>query len=85
MARQDSEKRLILQKLDFRSVKDVDNVVAKIDQLMLAGHLNNLFALINNADVLTYGEFDWLTWDHIQNQIDVNLVSTLRLTRALLP
>ena len=34
---------------------------------------------------MAYGEFDWLTWDQIQNQLEVNLVGTLRLTKAVIP
>ena len=31
------------------------------------------------------GEFDWQTWGHIQKQIDVNFVGTLRVTKFCLP
>ncbi|CAG2116354.1 unnamed protein product, partial [Medioppia subpectinata] len=31
------------------------------------------------------GEFDWLSWDQIQRQIDINLLGTMRVIKTLLP
>lgn len=79
------DNRLILRKLDITSNEDVERIVKDIEKLRQDGVIKNVVALINNAGTMTYGEFDWLTWNHIQSQIDVNLVGTLRLTRALIP
>jgi len=44
-----------------------------------------LWAVINNAGVCIYGEFDWMTQDQIEKQVNVNLLGTISLTRAVLP
>ena len=44
-----------------------------------------LYALINNAGVCVCGEFDWQTWKHIQAQVNVNILGTLRVIKAFLP
>jgi short-subunit dehydrogenase len=31
------------------------------------------------------GEFDWLSWNQIQSQIDVNLLGTMRVIKGFLP
>lgn len=77
--------RIILRKLDITSSQDIQDLTEYIDDARNKKHIKRLAALINNAGIMTYGEFDWLTWDQIQNQIDVNLVGTLRLTRAIVP
>lgn len=77
--------RIILRKLDITASQDIEDLVGFIDDTRNKGDIKKLIGLINNAGIMTYGEFDWLTWDHIQDQIDVNLVGTLRLTRAILP
>lgn len=78
-------KRLCLLELDITSERGTTTFVDKIDELLEDGRIKRIVALINNAGVLTYGEFDWLTWNHIQTQIDVNLIGTIRLTRAMVP
>ena len=44
-----------------------------------------LFALINNAGVCVCGEFDWQTWTQIEDQVNVNILGTLRVTKLFLP
>uniref|UniRef100_A0A6G1SFQ4 D-beta-hydroxybutyrate dehydrogenase, mitochondrial n=1 Tax=Aceria tosichella TaxID=561515 RepID=A0A6G1SFQ4_9ACAR len=85
LAESDSEQRLILKKLNITSDEDVMAVKESIDELKRSKRIKRVAALINNSGVMTYGEFDWLTWTHIQSQIDVNLVGTLRLTRIIVP
>jgi short-subunit dehydrogenase len=45
--------------------------------------VSELRALINNAGVLIFGEFEWQTEQHILKQIDVNLVGAMRITKSL--
>lgn len=44
-----------------------------------------LAALVNNAGVLVFGEFGWLTPRQVSLQLDVNLAGTMRVSRAFLP
>lgn len=44
-----------------------------------------LKALVNNAGVMVFGELAWQTEELIQQQIDVNLVGAIRVTKAFLP
>lgn len=47
--------------------------------------MTGLWGLVNNAGICIYGEFDWLTWDQMFNQVSVNLLGTISLTKAFLP
>lgn len=42
-------------------------------------------ALINNAGVMAFGEFEWQTLNMIESQIQVNLIGTMKLTKQFLP
>lgn len=44
-----------------------------------------LRALVNNAGVMVFGEFEWQTQELIEHQVNVNVLGTMRLTRALMP
>lgn len=44
-----------------------------------------LWGLVNNAGVCVLGEFEWLTLEQVERTINVNLLGTLRLTKACLP
>lgn len=85
LSRLDEDDRIILRELDITSRQNIEDLIEFIDDARNKGDIKRLIGLVNNAGIMTYGEFDWLTWDHIQDQIMVNLVGTLRLTRAILP
>ncbi|XP_071041979.1 D-beta-hydroxybutyrate dehydrogenase, mitochondrial-like [Parasteatoda tepidariorum] len=71
--------------------------VAKCDIYVLSpatnvwlGHDTNVLspaanALINNAGVCIFGLFEWQTWKQCETQIQVNVLGTMRLTRAFIP
>jgi len=44
-----------------------------------------LRALVNNAGVMVFGEFEWQTQALMEHQINVNLLGTMRITRELMP
>ena len=46
---------------------------------------SQLWGLINNAGVLIYGQFDWQTESQIINQVQVNLIGVMRVTKAFIP
>ncbi|XP_012266232.2 retinol dehydrogenase 7 [Athalia rosae] len=41
--------------------------------------------LVNNAGVMTFGEFEWQTEEQTRRQVDVNLLGTMRVTKDLMP
>ncbi|XP_055524474.1 D-beta-hydroxybutyrate dehydrogenase, mitochondrial [Wyeomyia smithii] len=45
----------------------------------------DLFALVNNAGVMCFGEFEWQLSEHLEQQINVNLLGTMRMTKSFLP
>ena len=47
--------------------------------------LPGLYAVINNAGICVCGEFEWQTWHQIEAQVRVNLLGTMRVTKAFLP
>ena len=56
-----------------------------IDLSLYIFSIAGLYALINNAGVCVCGEFDWQTWNHIESQVNVNILGTLRVIKAFLP
>ncbi|RWS29569.1 D-beta-hydroxybutyrate dehydrogenase-like protein, partial [Leptotrombidium deliense] len=45
---------------------------------------SGIWALINNAGICIFGEFDWCSIDQCQKQIEVNLMGTIRVTKHFL-
>lgn len=72
--------RLCVVQLD---VTDDASVAAALSKAGVDEH--GLWGLVNNAGVCIMGEFEWLTFEQIQRQVQVNLLGALRLTRACLP
>lgn len=44
-----------------------------------------LHGIVNNAGVMVFGEFEWLTERLITQQIHVNFLGTLKFTNAICP
>lgn len=44
-----------------------------------------LSAFINNCGMMIFGELEWQTNEQIEQQINVNLIGTMKMTRAMLP
>ncbi|XP_001600976.1 uncharacterized oxidoreductase YbbO [Nasonia vitripennis] len=42
-------------------------------------------ALVNNAGVMIFGEFEWQLADQVRSQLEVNVLGTMSLTKRLLP
>ena len=76
-AKFNNDYRFVLRKLDITQEKDISYLVESLAKV-------KLYASINNAGVMAYREFDWLSCEQIQSQLKVNLVGTLRLTRAII-
>ncbi|EDV90796.1 GH14332 [Drosophila grimshawi] len=78
------QQRLHTWQLDLLHPASIEKVQLQLDEL-----LNNtdyeLMALVNNAGVMCFGEFEWQLPSQIEQQINCNLLGTMRLTRQLLP
>lgn len=68
-------------------VRNPEQVKAAVD--MVKAHLSStnmgLWALVNNAGVLVYGQADWQTESQVTNQMEVNFVGVWRVSKAFLP
>ncbi|CAG5130334.1 unnamed protein product, partial [Candidula unifasciata] len=73
---------LHIVKLDITNEEDVQKVVMKIRNL---NHDRGLWALVNNAGVGTFGDIELLSLDTYKDVLNVNLMGTLRVTKACLP
>ncbi|ALC48046.1 sro [Drosophila busckii] len=76
--------RLYTWQLDLLSAESIQQVHAQL-QLLLASHDYQLWALVNNAGVMCFGEFEWQLPAQFELQINCNLLGTMRLTHQLMP
>lgn len=77
-------KGVIVHHLDITNELSTRNFRDKVKSLLEERQLV-LRALVNNAGVMTFGEFEWQTQSLIENQINVNLLGTMRITQELMP
>lgn len=83
MAAEDA--RLFTWQLDLLQPESIEEVNLKLKQLLTSNRDYQLMALVNNAGVMCFGEFEWQLPAQIEMQINCNLLGTMRLTRQLLP
>ena len=76
--------RLRLVNMDVRQEEHVRVALRYVKDNLPAGQ-DGLYALINNAGVCVCGEFDWQTWAQVEDQVEVNLLGSLRVTKLALP
>lgn len=75
---------VIVHQLDITNEESVRGFGEKVKQLSEEQQLA-LRALVNNAGVMVFGEFEWQTQKLAEYQIEVNLLGTMRITRELMP
>ncbi|XP_072391143.1 D-beta-hydroxybutyrate dehydrogenase, mitochondrial-like [Diabrotica undecimpunctata] len=83
--RQKYGKNIIQIQLDVTDSSSVKAAVQTIEHFLTRNSGYALHAIINNAGVMVFGEFEWLTERLIHQQIDVNLMGTLKFTNAFCP
>lgn len=83
MAAEDA--RLFTWQLDLLQPESIEEVNMKLKQLLTSNRDYQFMALVNNAGVMCFGEFEWQLPAQIEMQINCNLLGTMRLTRQLLP
>ncbi|CAG2177749.1 unnamed protein product, partial [Oppiella nova] len=81
----DNHRRMRLIRMDVTNDEDVSRAAAEVDDYLKRNQSQGLYALINNAGVCVMAEFDWLSWNQIQKQVDTNVLGTIRVTKTLLP
>ncbi|KMQ93074.1 estradiol 17-beta-dehydrogenase 2-like protein [Lasius niger] len=78
------DRGVIVHQLDITSEESVREFGEKVKQLSEERQLA-LRALVNNAGVMVFGEFEWQTQELAEYQLSVNLLGTMRITRELMP
>ncbi|XP_077277262.1 SDR family oxidoreductase shroud isoform X1 [Temnothorax americanus] len=77
-------KGVIVHQLDITNERSARDFRDKVKSLLEERQLE-LRALVNNAGVMVFGEFEWQTQNLAELQVNVNLLGTMRITRELMP
>ncbi|XP_017100037.2 retinol dehydrogenase 7 [Drosophila bipectinata] len=81
----EAESRMHTLELDLLKTDSIDLVHQQLKDILSMNPDYRLKALVNNAGVMCFGEFEWQLPEQIEMQINCNLLGTMRLTRELLP
>lgn len=77
--------RHLLVQLDLCNPASIHSVQRSVEELLVERPHLQLSALVNNAGRMVFGEFEWQTASQIEQQINVNLLGTMRMTHVMLP
>ncbi|XP_072767759.1 D-beta-hydroxybutyrate dehydrogenase, mitochondrial [Anoplolepis gracilipes] len=77
-------KGIITHDVDITNEESVQEFVNKVKELLEERQLV-LRALVNNAGVMIFGEFEWQMQSLAEYQVNINVLGTLRMTRQLMP
>ncbi|KAH9494917.1 Retinol dehydrogenase 7 [Bulinus truncatus] len=80
--REECSSHLYIVTLDITNENSVANCVAKVTNL--CGN-KGLWALINNAGMISFGNVEFTSFESYRKILDVNLLGTIRVTQACLP
>ncbi|CAB0044158.1 unnamed protein product, partial [Trichogramma brassicae] len=76
----------LVYKVDYTSQNDVKQFANEIDALIRDSRDDwEIRALVNNAAVMMFGEFEWLLPKHVETHFEVNVLGPMKLTQELLP
>lgn len=82
----ENNSRFHLIEMDLMNDTSIKDAVDYVSELIHQSKgFKKLHAIINNAGVMVFGEFEWLTNDIIQEQVRVNFIGPMLLTKHLLP
>ncbi|XP_076637290.1 SDR family oxidoreductase shroud isoform X1 [Colletes latitarsis] len=83
-ARSLKENNVHVYPLDVTKTNSVVDFVDSVRTIVTQEHLA-LRWFVNNAAVMIMGEFEWQTEEQIRNQVEVNFLGAMRITRELMP
>uniref|UniRef100_A0A224XS70 Putative corticosteroid 11-beta-dehydrogenase n=1 Tax=Panstrongylus lignarius TaxID=156445 RepID=A0A224XS70_9HEMI len=79
-----SRKNTYVLRLDVTDKKSINNLQANVNKIV-TNQQYDFLGIVNNSGVMVFGEFEWLTEDQIDNQINVNFRGVTQVTKAFLP
>lgn len=80
-----SSKRMFTLEIDLLKHDTLIEAKVFLEKLLEDNKDHKLLALVNNAGVMCFGEFEWQTSNLFEQQVNVNLLGPMRLTKELLP
>ncbi|XP_067618793.1 D-beta-hydroxybutyrate dehydrogenase, mitochondrial [Eurosta solidaginis] len=78
-------KRMITVEVDLLKPDTIEHVFQYINDFLSINKDYQFTALVNNAGVMCFGEFEWQTSAQFEMQINVNVLGTMRITKVMLP
>nr|QQD86579.1 short-chain dehydrogenase/reductase [Laodelphax striatellus] len=79
------DKSMSIIKLDLKNSSDIGSCVEHVRGLIARNSEYRLHAIINNAGIMIFGELEWQVEDMIRDQIQVNLLGPILLTKSFMP
>ncbi|KAK9874844.1 hypothetical protein WA026_005660 [Henosepilachna vigintioctopunctata] len=79
-----AENQVMPVNVDLTDPNNIMQAVNYVEMVLLANDLE-LYAVVNNAGVMIFGEFEWFTQGLIAQQLNVNLLGTLLLSKQFCP
>lgn len=77
--------RFNMFELDITHDSSINELRRFVDDLLQQKEGLQLTAFVNNCGVMVFGESEWQTNEIIEQQINVNLLGTIKMTRTMLP
>ncbi|XP_011212654.2 retinol dehydrogenase 7 [Bactrocera dorsalis] len=77
--------RMFTIEVDLLKEDTITYAFQYIKDFLLTNTEYQFTALVNNAGVMCFGEFEWQTSEQFEMQINVNVLGAMRLTKKLLP
>ncbi|XP_054733328.1 short-chain dehydrogenase/reductase family 9C member 7 [Anastrepha obliqua] len=78
-------KRMIPIEVDLLKQETITRAFQCVTDLLRTNNEYQFTALVNNAGVMCFGEFEWQTAAQFEMQINVNVLGTMCLTKVMLP
>ncbi|XP_011305865.1 estradiol 17-beta-dehydrogenase 2 [Fopius arisanus] len=75
---------ITIQEIDITDSNSVAHFVEKVQEYLKRDNLC-LRTFVNNAGAMVFGEFEWQTDSQIRQQVEVNLLGTMQVTKAMIP